>query len=63
MDLTVYITIVDCIFKSVKCQDIQNPCKTCSGVQKLNMDMNSIGSIMTVYFLKKSLTQNTWSHL
>jgi len=62
MDLTVYITIVDCIFKSVKGQDIQNPCKICSGVQKLNMNMNSIGSTMSVYFWKKSLTQNMWSH-
>jgi hypothetical protein len=33
MDLTVYVTIVDCIFKSVKGQDIQNPCKTCGSAE------------------------------
>jgi heterodisulfide reductase subunit A-like polyferredoxin len=53
-----YITTVDCIFKSVYAKDIQNPCNTCSGMQKLYADINAIGSITAVYFRKKNLMQN-----
>ena len=39
------ITTVDCIFKSVSVEDIQNACKGFSGIQKQNTDINELDQL------------------